>query len=73
MTRFDLPQARHPGHDAGGGEAKQGAHHTAALVRGVALLEGQHPMEGSVSSSGCVFNPHSGIFFITINCSCQER
>lgn len=38
--------ARHPGHDAGGHQAEQGAHDPTAPERGLALLEGQHPVEG---------------------------
>ena len=37
---------RHPGQHAGGRETEQGADDPAAPVRGVALLEGQHPLEG---------------------------
>ncbi|MEW5319339.1 MAG: hypothetical protein WDW38_010498 [Sanguina aurantia] len=39
------PHARHPRHDARGREAEQGSHHPAAPQRGMAMLEGQHPLE----------------------------
>lgn len=39
--------ARHLGHDAGGHKAEQGPYNPAAPERGVAVLEGQHPVEGS--------------------------
>ena len=41
--------ARHPGHDARGRQGQQVAHHPAAPLRGVALLEGQHPVEGATT------------------------
>ena len=34
------------GYDARGCEGQQSPHHPAAPVRGLALLEGQHPLEG---------------------------
>uniref|UniRef100_A0A2M4C7J7 Putative secreted protein n=1 Tax=Anopheles marajoara TaxID=58244 RepID=A0A2M4C7J7_9DIPT len=39
--------ARHCRYDAGGYQAEQGPYHSATSVRGVALLEGKHPVEGS--------------------------
>mmetsp|Transcript_19442 Transcript_19442/g.63360 ORF Transcript_19442/g.63360 Transcript_19442/m.63360 type:complete len:256 (+) Transcript_19442:1842-2609(+) len=39
--------ARHLGHDARGRQDEQVAHHPAAPLRGLALLEGQHPVEGA--------------------------
>ena len=42
-----LGDARHPGHDAWGHQAEQGAYDPAAPERGLALLEGQHPLEGA--------------------------
>ena len=38
--------ARHSGHDAGGHQAEQGQSHPPAPQRGLALLEGQHSLEG---------------------------
>uniref|UniRef100_A0A2M3ZSM4 Putative secreted peptide n=1 Tax=Anopheles braziliensis TaxID=58242 RepID=A0A2M3ZSM4_9DIPT len=39
--------ARHCRYDAGRYQAEQGPYHSAASVRGVALLEGKHPVEGA--------------------------
>ena len=55
--------ARHSGHDARGNQAEQGARHSAAFERGVALLESEHPVEGMLkqtcSSAMCIII-HSG-------------
>mmetsp|Transcript_3094 Transcript_3094/g.10263 ORF Transcript_3094/g.10263 Transcript_3094/m.10263 type:complete len:223 (+) Transcript_3094:2128-2796(+) len=37
--------ARHPRHDAGRGQGEQGEDDLAASLRGVAVLEGEHPVE----------------------------
>jgi len=44
---------RHSGQHAGGRQAEQGADDPAAPVRGVAVLEGQHPLEGPLLPCAC--------------------
>ena len=46
--------AWHSGHDAGGNQAEQGAYHPAASLRGLEVLESQHPLEGTGYLRVCV-------------------